>query len=125
MKRTLIAISLFCLAMSALPVRAATLFWDVDGVGAGCGGAGTWSAGGTSNQFWCATACSTAPFQSWTNNATPDSATIGGTPGLSVTINVTNAITVNNITMNVNSNTFTGTSKITFSGAGAGVNATH
>ena len=102
-------------ALSNFSTHAATLFWDANGA-AGCGGAGNWGSGAVQGNFW-GTACDTALAGVW-NNANPDNAVFGGT---AATVTLTNAVTVNKITVQISGYTVAGSPAMTFSGAGAGV----
>jgi autotransporter-associated beta strand protein len=111
MKRALLPAVLFLASLSV--ARSATnLYWSADGINAG--GAGAWNVTGLN----FGTSIS-GPFdRAWTN-ANVDSVILDGTVG---TITVGAAVTVGKITNNINGNTFaTASSKITFSGTGAGV----
>ena len=105
-----LAIAFLCCA-SLVPAPAATLYWS--GNGTTLGGAGTWN---TSGLNWGSS--SGGPFGSAWVNANVDTAILDGTAG---TITVGAAVTVNKITNNVAGFTFAGSSKITFSGTGAGL----
>lgn len=90
---------------------ATDLYWSADGVNAG--GAGTWNTSGVNFGT-----TSGGPYtRAWTN-ANVDSLILDGVAG---TITVGANVTVNRITNTVAGFTFAGSSRITFSGTGAGL----
>src|SRR5690242_17001590 len=99
MKRSSATLLSIIMMSSALSSRAATLFWDSNGVSTGCGGAGNWD---TTSALW-GTACDTG-LTTW-NNGNVDSAVLGGTLG---TVTLTSGITVNQITINTPGYTLNG-----------------
>src|SRR5258706_1341195 len=111
MKKNLTLTVLALFATGILSMDAATLFWDANGT-AGCGGLGNWGGGAVQGNFW-GTACDTG-LTTW-NSATPDSAVFSANS----TPTVTNAITVNKITVSFSVNIL-GSSTMTFAGTDAG-----
>ncbi len=121
-RRTALAVALT--AAWAMPVSAATLYWDINGATAGLGGIGTWD---TTNAFWNTNATGTGGTASAWNNSNVDSAIFAGTAG---TVTLGAPITAGNLNFNTTGYTLTG-STLTLGGAtptitttGTGVAAT-
>ncbi len=122
----LLAAVLFSIQGYVGSVMAADLIWS--GNNASDGNAGTWD---TTNAHWSTT--SGGPYTTVWSNSPVNNAILQGTPG---TMTTGAAVTVNLITINTalaattnswvlgNSTTLT-TNKITFSGAGSGINANY
>ncbi len=109
------------LALLASSSPAATFFWDADGSGLGCSGAGNWGSGVIQANCWGTALCS-GTYGTW-NNANLDSASFGSTPA---TVTLTNAVTVNQIITTSGGFVMSGASQtMTFAGPDAGVNANH
>jgi fibronectin-binding autotransporter adhesin len=73
---------------------AATLYWDINGVTPGLGGAGIWN---TANNFWNTSSTGTGGTPSIWNNGALDDAVFDG-PGGAMAVTLGTPITVHNLT---------------------------
>ena len=97
----------------AKPVAAATLYWDINGVTPGLGGAGTWN---TANNFWNTSATGTGGTPSTWNNGALDHAVFDGAAGI-VAVTLGTPITVHNLTLGASPSYTLGGSTLTLAGS--------
>lgn len=115
LRRTVLA---FAVASAwAMPAPAATLYWDINGVTPGLGGAGTWN---TTNNFWNTSATGTGGSPSIWNNVTLNDAVFDGTGTMAVTLGT--PITVHNLSFGALSSYTLGGSTLTLAGSAPTIN---
>ena len=121
MKKKLLFSAFLLLIFHTSSLLALDLFWDPDGEGANCGGAGTWN---TTSLLWGPAPCE-GPYRAWANSTT-NTATFLGTGGATIDLGVN--ITVNKLT---NYSTIAGTTsyaagnQITFGGTSPTIHTTN